>query len=151
MTTLSESVALPLPPQTAQERVLAYFRGLRAENGGVKLPLSVDLSGFGVPGNLALQRDVFAHVRECRDSENLNDEIAVSWTPGGDGTFPSFEGRLIVWGEDDPNASYVELRGSYEPPMGGLGQAFDAAFGSVIAHRTARQLLENVREGVLSR
>lgn len=97
---------------------------------------------------MSLQRFVTAIVRIERDDDNLNDVIRIAWEPEGGGPYPSFDGTLVVWADGDANKTYVELEGSYQPPFGVLGQAFDSILGSTLARRTARALLLDIARAI---
>ncbi|HLI97373.1 MAG TPA: hypothetical protein VKT72_14990 [Candidatus Baltobacteraceae bacterium] len=150
MTTLREIIEIPLPAKAVEESLLRYLESRRGADGTMSLPLRVPLSDFGIPSGLGVEHTVQVRVNRRRDEDNLNDEFAIAWKPEKDGSYPAFSGRIIVWSEGDPGAAYIELRGTYEPPLGTAGLLFDAALGTAIARSTARRLLEDLREGVLT-
>lgn len=98
---------------------------------------------------MPLVRNVNVTASRRRDAQNLNEEIAITWVPVGDGPFPTFSCRLIVWSEERRDEAFIQLEGSYEPPLGEAGQVFDAAIGSALAQRTAAGFLRDIRDGVL--
>ncbi len=146
MREVRESIELAVPVSQAEQCILRYFDRHRTGAGGIEIPLHVPLAGFGVPGNLKLERQVTVHVSKRRDAQNLNDEIAMRWEPGEGEPFPSFAGRIITWSETT-DKTQIELRGNYEPPLGAVGKAFDDAVGHLIAKQTARQFLSALAEG----
>ena len=121
---------------------MEYLAGQRDREGVTHLSLRVPLDG--VPYSVSLQRYVTATVRIDRDDGNLNDVIRIAWEPEGGGLYPSFDGTLTVWSDAGPEKTYVELEGTYKPPLGLLGQAFDSILGRAIARRTARALLLDI-------
>jgi len=133
--------------QEAETLLPRYFETKRTSDGSIRVPLRVPLEELGLK-ELALTKDVVVQIQKRRDSLNLNDEFGIEWAPASGGPFPTFHGRVIVWSEGKPNASFLELDGTYEPPLGVLGEAFDATLGSAIAKRTARAFLEDVAEGI---
>ncbi|HEV3153847.1 MAG TPA: hypothetical protein VGZ02_08600 [Candidatus Baltobacteraceae bacterium] len=141
MTSISQTIDMPLSADAAQEAILKTFEAARGDDGTTTMPLRVSLRDFGLPDHLAVERDVTIQAVKRRDAENINDEIAISWRPTDGGPFPVFTGRLVVWSEDRPDACFVELQGSYEPPLGTMGEVFDAAIGRQIAERTAHTFL----------
>lgn len=145
MTELREVVQLGVPYTEAERCILEYFNRYRGPGGIIEIPLRINLADFGSLGGLALERTVTMKIAKQRDSQNLNDEIAVRWEPGSGEPFPSFAGGMTVWGE--PETTLVELRGTYKPPMGAAGQFFDDAIGHLIAKHTARQFLLSLAEG----
>lgn len=150
MTDLQEIVAVPLPADVTQANILKYFESRRTAEGTIFIDLRVPLHDFRVPNALDVEHRVEVRVAAQRDAENLNEEIAVSWVPAEDGPYPTFSGRLIVWSEDRPEESFIELRGTYEPPLGDAGRFFDAAIGNLIAKRTARTFLTDLRDGAMA-
>ena len=142
MSEVRDVIALPLPAAQAQQRIAAFLRQKR------QVPLRVPLNAFGLPDTLALERDVVIEAQIARDSENINDEIAISWQPTGHGPYPDFTGRLIVWSEETPAISYVELAGTYSVPLGNLGLAFDSTIGYLIAHATIHEFLLYLHDAV---
>ena len=148
MTTLREDVAVPLPAAEVQDGILRFFQMQRRADGGVELPLRVSLADFGLPDAVSIERDVVVRINKRRDAENINDEIAISWSPADGGPYPAFDGRIVVWSEDNPTQSFIELEGNYAPPMGRLGEAFDETIGYLIAQRTAHEFLENLRDSI---
>ena len=111
--------------------------------------LHVPLDDFGLGTKIGISRDVEVHVERGRDEENLNDIFRVSWAPSDGGPFPDLHGTMTIWCEDDPNRAYLELNGTYEPPLGNVvGEAFDATIGHLIAERTAKQFVEKVADGI---
>lgn len=146
MREVRQTISLAVPGAQAERCILEFFERHRTADGDIEIPLSVPLGEFGVPGNLLLERTVNVHVAKRRDAQNLNDEIAMRWDPGSDEPFPSFSGTLVVWSENAAT-TFVELRGTYEPPLGVAGKLFDDALGHVLAKRTAHQFLLTLAEG----
>ncbi|MBV8148694.1 MAG: hypothetical protein JO092_06365 [Candidatus Eremiobacteraeota bacterium] len=124
-----------------------YFAQRENSAGIAHLQLRVPLHGFGVKG-LALEHDVRVIARRGRDDENLNDLIRISWEPEGHGPYPGFSGTLVTWAEHDPKQSFIEIDGTYTPPLGIAGEAFDKAVGHSIATRTAHLLLEDIARDI---
>ena len=147
MTRLREIANVSMGCAECDRHLQQYFVSSDADRR-IRMPLRVSLRDFGLPDALAVERDVEVCVYKTRDEQNLNDEFAVTWEPADGGPYPSFSGRLRVWGEDDPNESFIELDGSYQPPLGALGVVFDATVGRSIAERTARDFLRLLSAGL---
>jgi len=143
MNRLRDHIAVDCSVQDAQSRIDAYLASLRGKDGVAHLRLRVPVVADGFA--LSLDREVRVEARRTRDEENLNDLIRISWQPEGKAVFPAFEGTLVVWGEDNPEQSFIELDGGYAPPFGTTGQAFDSVIGQRIAHQTARQFLSDLK------
>ena len=146
MSELRESIALDVPEEQAERCILHFFEHYRAPDGTITIPLHVDLCEFGVPGGLRLAHAVAVRVQKRRDAQNLNDEIAIRWDPVESDLFPSLRGSLIAWSET-PGRTLVELRATYQPPLGTAGKLFDDALGHRIAQHTVRQFLSTLAEG----
>jgi hypothetical protein len=143
MNRLCERILVDCPVADTESRIESYFTTLRGANGVARLRLRVPVVLDGLA--LSIDREVCIEAKRMRDDENLNDIIRVLWKPEGSVVFPVFEGRLVIWGEDDPARSFVELNGGYTAPFGTTGKAFDAVIGHKIARRTALQFLSDIK------
>lgn len=65
--------------------------------------------------------------------------LDISWHPVS-GPYPSFQGKLFAW-RGDNSSCRLEIEGSYKPPGGVAGAAFDAVLGHRIAAETIQDLL----------
>ncbi len=149
MQRIRATAPLDCTKERAEALLTEFFNTRRASEGPVRMTLSVALDDLGVRSALAVAHDVDIRVERRRDEDNLNDEYGIQWSPTGGGPFPEFRGRLIVWAEEDPSNAYLELDGTYEPPLGSLvGEAFDAVLGRKIAEATAKRFAATVAEGV---
>lgn len=145
MREVRDSIALDVPAAQAEQCILEFIERHRRGPTAIEFPLRVSLEQFGVPGGLQLERMVNVHVTRQRDAQNLNDEIGIRWDPGTGEPFPAFSGSLTVWSEQAQ--TFVELRGTYEPPLGAAGKMFDDAIGHLVAQRTAHQFLLTLAQG----
>ncbi len=109
--------------------------------------LRAPLSALGLPDALAFDRDVAARFSPAGDPHGLEHGIAVTWEPEGGGPFPTFRGTLAIVA-DTPKSSTIVLDGNYDPPLGAVGKAFDAAAGRRIAESTADELLKVIGERI---
>jgi hypothetical protein len=60
------------------------------------------------------------------------------------GSYPEFDGELTVRADWTYATARLELEGTYRPPGGALGKAFDLAAGARIAKDTAQVLLQRL-------
>lgn len=97
-----------------------------------------------------LEKPVEFSMEQLHTGNDMIPEIRLRWEPEGGGPFPVFAGTLTVQADEDYSSCAIVLRGSYEPPGGAAGKAFDATMGSHIAHGTARELLERIRDFIES-
>lgn len=65
--------------------------------------------------------------------------IPVSWkAPGATRLFPAMDGELVIAGIG-PTETQLIFRGTYRPPLGGLGEALDRA----LLHRVAEAIVKH--------
>ncbi len=132
MSTIHEFTTVGCPFDKVPERLVAHFDG-----GKAILPLRVRI------GELKLERDVEFHLKS-KPAYPGYALLDVSWSPKKGGPYPSFSGTLSV-AEDAVGWSRLEIDGTYEPPFGVAGAAFDAAVGNRIAQGTAVELLSELK------
>lgn len=149
MERLRATVALDCTQNEAENLVPAVFERHRDAAGVVRWPLRLPLEDFGLPLDVALAHEVAVRIVRRRDEQNLNEVYAIDWEPSGGGPFPDFHGQLVLWSEDDPTCCYLELDGTYEPPLGNVvGAAFDATIGHLVAERTAKIFLDDLADAI---
>jgi hypothetical protein len=132
MSTLREFTTVQCPFDQVPERLYAHFDG-----GDAVLPLRVRI------GDLKLERDVDFHLKAKPGYPGYK-LLDVSWSPKEGGPYPSFAGTLSI-AEDAIGWSRIEIDGTYKPPFGIAGAAFDAAVGNRIAQSTATELLTELK------
>ena len=140
MTEVFGTITVKAPYSVALD---AIVRLLRARKN--RIMLTVPLKGTG----LGLEREVnvnFLAVRGHKGERHLHDELQLTWEPSGGGPFPTFTGSLKM--QALGNDTELLLSGEYQPPMGALGEAFDALIGKKIAETTAQQLLAELKAGL---
>ena len=125
----------------------ALERRLRAKKN--RLTLSVPLKALGLGGSFGLEQEVSVHFvsfRGHKGERRLHDEMQLTWDPTGGVPFPSFKGALKMHplGSD----TEMELNGEYTPPLGAVGEVFDAVIGKKIAEVTANALLGELKEAI---
>jgi hypothetical protein len=84
------------------------------------------------------------------DPMHFDQPWRIHWTPES-GLYPQFEGELTVRADETYETSRLELRGSYTPPGGIAGAAFDWVAGARIASSTARALLRHLGDEMEAR
>ena len=101
------------------------------------------------PHGVDLAKDVDVIVSRAVDPMHFDRPWKVTWTPHGGGPYPSFTGDLTVRADEDWDVAELELAGSYEPPLGIVGKAFDALLGSRLAVTTAEALLVEIGDRLI--
>lgn len=138
---LRETIEAPTPPSIALEAIERY---LQSKHNTLKL--LVPLNALGLPSNLELEKPVRVQFTPGRRNKLMlgrrDERLRLRWKP--EGPYPAFDGFLAI--RPSNGKTQIELRGSYKPPFGPLGEAFDSAVGYRIAHVTAAALLEEIRE-----
>ena len=147
MSRIREQVAVPCPIAEAESRVERFFALRRGSDGTSRLELRITFDTKGPLEGLALEHDVLVTAVLAKDDQNLNNVIRIRWEPTA-GAFPSFNGTIVAWAEHDPQTTFLELDGSYEPPGGSAGAFFDESIGNAIARQTARTLLRDIAENI---
>ena len=102
------------------------------------------------PKGIELSKDVDVFVSRAIDPMHFDEPWHVTWTPHGGGPYPTFSGTLTVRADEDWNVSALELKGSYEPPLGPAGKAFDLILGARLATLTAKALLARIGDRLLA-
>ena len=148
-TRIRESLAVECPVDELQGAVDAFLTAKRAF-GSVRRRLRVSLDAMPLLGGLPLTHNVLIVAYHDRDDQNLNDLIRIAWRPEGGGPFPKFSGTLVTWARDGSRGSMIEIEGTYAPPLGIAGAAFDEAVGHLIAQRTAATLLADIAATICS-
>ncbi len=149
MTHLNRTKGLNCPWVRAIAYLDRYLTGLPGSEPaqGRELRLRVPLDSLGLPGELAIDRDVVTSFAPLTDPQSLEHGISIGWVPLGNAALPTFSGSLRITAET-PKSSLVVLDGDYEPPLGALGKLFDAAIGRRIAEATADELLRVIAERI---
>ena len=132
MSTIHEFATVACPFDEVPDRLRAHFEG-----GTAVLPLRVKL------GELKIERDVEFHLKSKPAYPGYK-LLDVSWAPKDGGPYPAFAGTLSV-AEDAAGWSRIEIDGTYSPPFGIAGAAFDAAVGHRIAQGTVTELLAELK------
>ena len=142
MSDIKETVEVDAPYSTVLDSLERRFR-----TQGHRLQLLVPLRDLGLPIPLGLEQQVdveFDSRKGLKGQAQLYDEIDLSWKPTGGGIYPHFNGGFAL----RPLGLHTEvtLQGSYDPPLGIVGDAFDALVGRKIAQATVRALVEDVKK-----
>jgi hypothetical protein len=146
MSTLSERVLVAVPAAQSQARLAEYLHALDGRrNGTVRISLSLPVTFPGLAIPLSLQRTVVATLSPFRLPGEIAPRREVRWAPLRPGPFPAFRGELTVEPAEEGRAFWLVLDGTYEPPIGLIGEAFDAIVGRNIARATALDLLGRMK------
>ncbi len=146
MSDLKETIEVECPAFYAIHHVERFFTVHRRDQAQGMLSLRVDLSNLKLPGSSQARHDV--RVQHELAGEDGHKHLALSWDPE-DQTVPRFSGTLSS-SPAEPGKTTLTLDGTYTPPLGVAGKAFDLIVGRKIAAATARALLEDIKKFVES-
>lgn len=148
MTQLYQTELLECPYRRARQYLAESLQraseSADAQRLCLRLPIAIGDAG-------GLEKEVIVRVAPGRDPMHFDQPWSIRWEPAGGGPFPSFAGELTVRADERYETCALELRGSYEPPLGIAGKAFDAAIGSRAAAATARALLHDIGARMVGR
>ncbi len=149
MGNLDQHVTIACPLAQAAMRLTHFFKANgNGKDDVAKLALH---AGVEVPGRaepIELQRSVIATIELHPELGDMEPRYRLAWAPAVPGPFPSFAGELIVGGTEDYDSFSLRLIGDYTPPLGLVGQGFDAVVGKHIASATADDLLHRIRDAI---
>lgn len=133
----------------AGRRLDDFFRAHgNPEGDTARLPLWIETAVPGLPTPLHLERNVVVTLQAQRIPGDMTPRYRAQWAPAEPGPFPLFAGELTVENDEDYDAFWLVLKGTYEPPLGLVGAAFDAIVGSRIAAVCARNLLASIADAI---
>ncbi len=92
--------------------------------------------GYAVSENV---KATAAVVDDRSDGVRRHDALLLAWRPDHRLLFPEFRGVLTA--RPRQRGVWLRLDGSYDPPLGFFGRAFDLVFGRAIVHATMARLL----------
>ncbi|MFP3913380.1 MAG: hypothetical protein ACLFWM_00765 [Actinomycetota bacterium] len=126
------STELDLPDQTAAELLTAHVREMEGM-GAAAYRQGEELRARVGPGSLFAKEVVMALGPPSMSRRGL--VMPVRWrATGAEALFPSLEGELTV--EASGDRTVLDLRATYEPPLGSLGNLVDRALLARLARAT---------------
>ena len=138
LTTVHAERTSECPFSMAESYAVDYLA--QAEKGGPEAFLRVPvLRGFP-----ALRRRVrlsFGIAIDLLEGGRPHDEIRLRWSSGSK-LFPNFRGTVRF--RIEQTFTRVVIDGSYAPPLGGIGAAFDCWIGRHVATRTVDDLAQRI-------
>jgi hypothetical protein len=149
MSKLSERTLVHCSVNQAARHLAHYFQARGNSDGDVaRLSLRAEVPVPGSKGGMRLERTAIATVVPRHTPGQMMPHYAVTWAPAAPGPYPTFTGDLSIESGDDYDSFYLALNGSYEPPLGAFGAAFDAVVGHRIAELSARNLLAMIADSI---
>ena len=134
---IEQRITVANSPSVILEGIQRYF-----DKRGRHLHLIVPLKDIGMPGTLALERQVTVELKTHPNMPVDQGRLDFRWVPAGE-TSPTFIGSLAV----RPLGTETELilSGDYQPPFEGATAEFGVVFDDETAQGTGRLLLEELK------
>jgi hypothetical protein len=145
MSDLYETYFVKCPYHLAEGYLGEDMRGRAASHAPYTIALRATIGGAD------LTKEVVVTVAAGVDPMHFDRPWKIHWTPKGGGPYPDFDGELTVRADENYTSAILELRGTYRPPGGRLGAAFDHVAGARVATATAQTLLSDVARGMETR
>lgn len=137
MTHIHVTDTIEYSPERAGPVLEEYMDRRRGSNGEIAVSLRLDLAAFGIGGDLAIKHGVLMRFVPVEPKDG-SISYTVEWAPAPAGPYPRFSGTMRLLPATDSRQSVLDVTGTYEPPLGALGAAFDAMLGNRIAAATLR-------------
>ncbi len=145
---LKQQTLVACPLAQAKLRVTAFMKENGSPDGlSLRTPLGFALSAGGPEAGLRLDHRVTIDLSIASRMTALETSWDVEWKSDDGGPYPHFRGTLAVE-NDDYSSFWLILRGTYEPPFGVFGSAFDLLLGKRIAAQSARELLARMAASI---
>jgi hypothetical protein len=121
----------------AADRARELMATLRLDVGPLKVGVDVKLQVTGIAD-------------ETTATGDPRTRLDFTWQAAqGAGFFPTMDATLSVYPLSS-RETQLDLHGRYSPPLGTLGNAFDAAVGHRVAEATLLRLLRDVRTVIIT-
>ena len=130
--------------KSLSDSILSYLR-----EEGHTCELASDFASAGMKADIYGYDCVVVDIT-LPGGSGLEYQVRIEWTPTTKEPIPKFDGVFHVQWDEEYGRCRLVLEGSYEPPLGFVGKAFDAAVGHKIAEDTAKSLLEQLRSNIES-
>jgi hypothetical protein len=147
MSKINEAVYVDCPPERAKTYLLNHFESTGRHHGNAIIPLTATI-GSGAGTHVTVTRDAIATLASAPGGSGLEYQVRIEWTPTTKEPLPKFDGVFHVQWDEEFGKCRLVLDGEYDPPLGVVGKAFDAAVGHQIAQNTVRSLLETLRSDI---
>ena len=135
MSTILKKQTVDAPAAAAGRLLQAYLDAHpKHETGGIRIVLRAR----------TLEAPAVVTLTPAHRPQDMAPRFSVHWEAESDGPYPVFDGILTVEGGDDYDEYRLALEGTYQPPLGIAGKAFDLVVGNRIADRTAQELLADI-------
>lgn len=136
MTAIVEKELVQAPLASADVFIRAFFAARAAPKGAdARIVLRA--------GDAA--RSVIVSLQSTHRPKDMTPRYKLHWAAEDGGPYPVFDGELTIGSDEDYNAFWLVLDGTYAPPGGLAGQVFDAVIGRRIVAASSHGLLTEIR------
>jgi hypothetical protein len=141
MAALADSLTVDVPFEQVPSLTRRYLAGFPSnEREGIQFTLRAWIGG------LVAEHDILLKVTPHAETA-AQKMLDIRWESEDGGPYPVFHGTLSAR-PLTAGTSALELAGSYAPPGGVAGAAFDAVLGHAIALESARDILTRFKTGL---
>jgi hypothetical protein len=145
MGSIHERRYVQVPLACAPGYLSSYIRDVESDGEGrIVLSVKLPLERIGFNRCIEVSKAVAVRFAPLALPRKLKHLTEISWVPVGGGPFPDFNGTIGVEAGEGDDSCCLALGGNYDPPLGVIGDAFDAIIGKNIARLTARNLLDEI-------
>jgi hypothetical protein len=137
MSDIHESISVDVPFDRIPELAEQYLASLRNGSDDAVAPLSF------LVGDVVVERDVRLAIVPTRRYWGY-EILDIRWEANRRGPYPAFKGTLCA-DYASTMSCRLDLDGSYVPPGGVAGAAFDAVIGNCIARAVTQRLLQRFK------
>ncbi len=140
MTQIDGDVVVDCPTGEAAAYLAETFERLGPKGGPAVLALCVPV------GDVTIAREVIVRIAQPKAAPGRR-VLSVTWTPKNGGPYPNFSGTLALT-DHEPHKCQLTIGGSYGPPGGLAGVAFDAVVGRRMANASLKALLLTLKAAI---
>jgi len=132
-------------PDTAPAKLQSYFAGFERSGNAIRYEIKTPIDEVKIPF-AADAREVRLHIGQPKQRD-LDVLLPLTWEPNDNRLLPAFEGQIEITplSSDEVQLSVI---GEYDPPLGIIGEAFDAAIGRRIADATIALFARELKTAV---
>jgi len=138
MSTIATKHLVHAPAASAGRFLEGYVAEQPARDGGVRIVLRAH----------GLARPAIVSLTPAQRPQDMAPRYTVHWEAESTDRYPVFDGILSIEGSDDYDEFRLALHGTYRPPLGLAGAAFDAIVGNRIATQTGTELLTAMADDI---
>ena len=142
---INERRCANVPFDRASEYLDRYIHDVVLDGAGnIDLSVVVPVERLGFDRRVEISKAVSVRFTPATAAGSTEHMTAISWAPQNGGPFPQFFGYIGLEPDESSERCNITLDGEYDPPLGVVGDMFDAVVGKHIARMTVRNLLDEI-------